>query len=104
MPQQHAVGVIQTLGFPAVLAAADAMLKAARVTLVYFDKGESGTFVIAIRGPVSEVKTSMEAGLNAADNTFGGKVATHYTVPNPPDNVVTVLPIHYTEKVEQFRF
>ena len=104
MPQQHAVGVIQTLGFPAVLAAADAMLKAARVTLVYFDKGESGTFVIAIRGPVSEVKTSMAAGLSAADNTFGGKVATHYTVPNPPDNVVTVLPIHYTEKVEQFRF
>ena len=104
MPQQHAVGVIQTLGFPAVLAASDAMLKAARVTLVYFDKGESGTFVIAIRGPISEVEPSMIAGINAAENTFGGKVNTHYTVPNPPDNVVAVLPIDYTEAVEQYRY
>ncbi len=104
MSQQHAVGVIQTLGFPAVLAASDAMLKAGRVTLVYFDKGESGTFVIAIRGPVAEVRPSMEAGLLAAENTFGGEVTTHYIVPNPPDNVVAVLPIDYTEEVEQYRF
>ncbi len=104
MSQQHAVGVIQTLGFPAVLAAADAMLKAGRVTLVYFDKGESGTFVIAIRGPVAEVRPSMIAGIQAAENTFGGEVTTHYTVPNPPDNVVAVLPIEYTEAVEQYRF
>jgi microcompartment protein CcmL/EutN len=104
MSQQHAVGVIQTLGFPAVLAAADAMLKAGRVTLVYFDKGESGTFVIAIRGPISEVRPSMKAGITAAEDTFGGEVTTHYTVPNPPDNVVAVLPIHYTPEVERYRF
>ena len=104
MPQQHAVGVIQTLGFPSILAASDAMLKAGRVTLVYFDKGESGTFVVAIRGPISEVRPAMDAGLQAADDTYGGKVNTHYIVPNPPDNVVTVLPIAYTEAVEQFRF
>ncbi|MGL6342153.1 MAG: carbon dioxide-concentrating mechanism protein CcmK [Waterburya sp.] len=103
MSQQEAVGVIQTLGFPAVLAASDAMLKAGRVTLVYFDKGESGTFVIAIRGPISEVRPSMEAGLKAAENTFGGEVTTHYIVPNPPENVVAVLPIHYTEAVEPYR-
>ena len=103
MSQQDAVGVIQTLGFPAVLAAADAMLKGGRVTLVYFDKGESGTFVIAIRGGISEVRPAMLAGLPAAENTFGGEVITHYTVPNPPDNVVAVLPIDYTEQVEQFR-
>ncbi|MEL6440821.1 MAG: carbon dioxide-concentrating mechanism protein CcmK [Cyanobacteria bacterium J06621_8] len=104
MSQQHAVGVIQTLGFPSILAAADAMLKAGRVTLVYFDKGESCTFVIAIRGPISEVKPSMRAGFTAADETFGGKIITHYTVPNPPDNVVAVLPIEYTEAVEQYRY
>jgi len=104
MSQQHAVGVIQTLGFPAVLAASDAMLKAGRITLVYFDKGESGTFVIAIRGPISEVRPSMLAGIAAAEKTFGGEVVTHYTVPNPPDNVVAVLPIEYTPEVEQYRF
>ncbi len=103
MSQQDAVGVIQTLGFPAVLAAADAMLKGGRVTLVYFDKGESATFVIAIRGGISEVRPAMLAGLEAAEKTFGGEVVTHYTVPNPPDNVVAVLPIDYTEQVEQFR-
>lgn len=103
MSQQEAVGVIQTLGFPAVLAAADAMVKGGRVTLVYFDKGESGTFVIAIRGGISEVRPAMEAGLEAAEKTFGGEVTTHYTVPNPPDNVVAVLPINYSEELERFR-
>ena len=87
------------------MAASDAMLKAGRVTLVYFDKGESGTFVIAIRGPISEVRPSMLGRISTQPiDTFGGKVITHYTVPNPPDNVVAVLPIAYTEEVEQYRF
>ncbi|MDJ0680506.1 MAG: carbon dioxide-concentrating mechanism protein CcmK [Xenococcaceae cyanobacterium MO_167.B52] len=101
--QQEAVGVIETLGFPAVLAAADAMVKGGRVTIVYFDKAERGNFIVVIRGGISEVRPAMEAGLLAAENTFGGKVMTHYTVPNPPDNVVAVLPIEYTEQVAQFR-
>lgn len=53
-----AVGVIETLGFPAVLAAADAMVKAGAVTLVYFGQAESGRFLVAIRGRVAEVNTS----------------------------------------------
>ncbi len=101
MPE--AVGVIQTLGFPAVLAAADAMVKGGRVTLVTFDKAERGDFFVAIRGTVSEVKQAMDAGMAAANNTFGGKVQTHYTVPNPPENIVAVLPIAYSEDVEEFR-
>ena len=101
MPQ--AVGVIETLGFPAVLAAADAMVKGARVTLVFFDKAEKGDFIVVIRGAVSEVKQSMDAGLKAASQTFGGQVQTHYIVPNPPPNVVDVLPLGYTEVSEQFR-
>ncbi len=101
MPE--AVGVIQTLGFPAVLAAADAMVKGGRVTLVSFDKAEKGDFFVAIRGTVSEVKQAMAAGREAAENTYGGKVQTHYTVPNPPENIVAVLPIAYSEDVEEFR-
>lgn len=101
MPE--AVGVIQTLGFPAVLAAADAMVKGARVTLVYFDLAERGEFMVAIRGATSEVKPAMEAGLEAARNTPGGEVVSHYIVPNPPDNAVAVLPIQYTQKSEPFR-
>ncbi|MBW4575979.1 MAG: carbon dioxide-concentrating mechanism protein CcmK [Aphanothece sp. CMT-3BRIN-NPC111] len=98
-----AVGVIETLGFPAVLAAADAMVKAGRVTLVYYDLAESGQFVVAIRGSVSEVRPAVEAGIEAAQKAFGGEVITHYIVPNPPENVESVLPIAYTEAVERFR-
>lgn len=98
-----AVGVIQTLGFPGVLAAADAMVKAARVTLVYFDKAESGQFVVAIRGQVSEVKVAVDAGIEAVNNTYNATILMHYIVPNPPENVVAVLPIDYTEASEPFR-
>jgi microcompartment protein CcmL/EutN len=103
MSQQEAVGVIETLGFPSILAAADAMVKAARVTIVYFDKAEKGNFIVVIRGGISEVKPSMAAGLAAAEKTMGGQVMTYYIVPNPPDNVVAVLPIDYTAAVEQYR-
>jgi microcompartment protein CcmL/EutN len=99
----EAVGVIETLGFPPVLAAADAMVKGGRVTLVYFDKAEKGNFYIVIRGSVSEVNIAMTAGIKAASETFGGEVMSHYIVPNPPPNVVDVLPLAYTEDVEEFR-
>lgn len=98
-----AVGVIQTSGFPAVLAAADAMVKAGRVTLVYYGLAESAQFIVAVRGPISEVKPAVAAGVEAGDKAFGGKVITHYIVPNPPENVEAVLPIEYTAKVEKFR-
>ncbi|AUC60655.1 putative carbon dioxide concentrating mechanism protein CcmK [Cyanobacterium sp. HL-69] len=101
MPE--AVGVIQTLGFPSILAAADAMVKSARVTLVYFDKAESGQFAIAIRGAVSEVNRAMEEGLMKAEEVFGGEVMTHYIVPNPPPNVVDVLPIAHNEVSNPYR-
>jgi microcompartment protein CcmL/EutN len=105
MPE--AVGVIQTLGFPPVLAAADAMVKGGRVTLVYFDLAERGEFLVAIRGSISEVEPAVKAGLEAAEkaseNAPGGGVVSHYIVPNPPENVVAVLPIEYTEKAARFR-
>jgi microcompartment protein CcmL/EutN len=98
-----AVGVIQTDGFPAVLAAADAMVKAARVTLVYYGLAERAQFLVAIRGPLSEVNVAMEAGIESANNVYGGEVLTHYIVPNPPENIVSVLPIDYTKESEPFR-
>ncbi len=101
MPQ--AVGVIQTLGFPSILAAADAMVKGGRVTLVYYDLAERGNFVVAVRGPVSEVNLAVKMGLAAVNNTMGGEIVSHYIVPNPPENVLAVLPVDYTEKVAPFR-
>ena len=98
-----AVGVIETLGFPAVLAAADAMVKAGAVTIVYYGLAESGRFLVAIRGRVAEVETAVAAGIVAGEEAYGGQVITHYIIPNPTENVETVLPIEYSAKVEQFR-
>lgn len=101
MPE--AVGVIETLGFPAILATADAMVKAAQVTIVWCDRSESGRFAVAARGQVAEVKRAQAAGIAAGEATYGGEVITHYIVPNPPENVISVLPLEYTEAVERFR-
>lgn len=98
-----AVGVIETLGFPAVLAAADAMVKAGAVTLVYFGQAESGRFLVTVRGKIAEVKTAVAAGIKAGEQVHGGQVITHYIIANPPENVESVLPIDYTKKVEKFR-
>lgn len=98
-----AVGVIETQGFPAVLAVADAMVKAGRVTLVKYERAESGRQFVAVRGPVSEVKRAVEAGLVVGNNMPNeGKVTTHYIVPNPPENLEVVLPIYFSEESEDF--
>ncbi len=102
MPQ--AVGVIQTSGFPSVLAAADAMVKASEVTLVYFGLAERAQFLVVVRGKVADVQRSVNSGINAADAAPGGSVISHYIVRNPPENVESVLPIHFTDLVEDFRF
>ncbi len=99
-----AVGVIQTNGFPPVLAAADAMVKAGRVTLVYFGLAERAEFLVAVRGPTAEVKRAVESGIAAASATPpGGMLVSHYIVPNPPENVEAVLPLEFTARVERFR-
>ncbi|MGF1571025.1 MAG: carbon dioxide-concentrating mechanism protein CcmK [Nodosilinea sp.] len=101
MPQ--AVGSLETRGFPPVLAAADAMVKAGRVTLIGYIRAGSARFVVNIRGDVSEVKAAMAAGVEAAENTPGGILETWVIIPRPHENVVAVLPIEFTEEVEIFR-
>jgi microcompartment protein CcmL/EutN len=99
MPQ--AVGVIETQGFPTVLAAADAMVKGGRVTLVVYDRSESGRHFVAVRGPVSEVQQAVAAGIEAGQQLpNNAEVITHYIVPNPPENLEVVLPIVAGAKVK----
>ncbi len=100
---QQAVGVIETKGFPGVLAAADAMVKAGRVTLVGYIRVGSARFTVIIRGDVSEVKTSIDAGIAAVEKVFGATLETWVIIPRPHENVVAVLPINYTEEVEPYR-
>ncbi len=99
-----AVGVIQTDGFPPVLAAADAMVKTGHVTLVYFGLAERAQFIVAVRGGTAEVKRAVEAGIMAADTAPpGGRLISHYIVPNPPENVEAVMDIDFPSEVERFR-
>ncbi len=100
---QQAVGSIETKGFPGILAAADAMVKAGRVTLVGYIRVGSARFNINIRGDVSEVKRSMEAGIDAVEKVAGATLESWVIIPRPHENVVSVLPIDYSESVEVFR-
>ncbi|AFY57949.1 MAG: carbon dioxide-concentrating mechanism protein CcmK [Cyanobacteria bacterium J06632_19] len=102
MPLQ-AVGALETKGFPAVLAAADAMVKAGRVTLVGYIRVGSARFTVNIRGDVSEVKTAMAAGVEAAESCYGGTLESWVIIPRPHENVEAVLPIAYSEAVEEYR-
>ena len=99
-----AVGMIETVGYPSVLAASDAMLKAGRVALVNYESCASGRYMVSIRGPVSEVRSAMEAGIERVKAMPGdAEVVTNVIIPNPPDNLEAVLPIGYTALAEHFR-
>ncbi|MFO8038760.1 MAG: carbon dioxide-concentrating mechanism protein CcmK [Sodalinema sp.] len=100
---QQAVGSIETKGFPGVMAAADAMVKAGRVTLVGYIRVGSARFNINIRGDVSEVKTAMDAGIAAVERTYGATLESWVIIPRPHENIVAVLPIDYGPDVEEFR-
>lgn len=103
MPAQSAVGSIETKGFPGVLAAADAMVKAGRVTLVGYIRVGSARFNVNIRGDVSEVKAAMDAGIDAVSKTEGATLESWVIIPRPHPNVCDVLPIDYSEAVEPYR-
>ncbi|NES41011.1 MAG: BMC domain-containing protein [Moorea sp. SIO2C4] len=79
------------------------MVKAGRVTLVGYIRVGSARFNINIRGDVSEVKTAMDAGIAAVEKAHGATLESWVIIPRPHENVECVLPIAYTEAVEQYR-
>ena len=99
----EAVGALETKGFPGILAAADAMVKAGRVTLVGYIRVGSARFTVQIRGDVSEVKTAMDAGIAAVEKAYGATLESWVIIPRPHENVVAVLPIDFNPGVEEFR-
>ncbi|PSO52353.1 MAG: carbon dioxide-concentrating protein CcmK [Cyanobacteria bacterium QH_8_48_120] len=99
---QNAVGALETKGFPGILAAADAMVKAGRVTLTYYNRAGSARFFVVIRGDISEVKAAMDAGVAAVEDAYGGSLESWVVIPRPNENVVAILPIDYTKESEPF--
>ena len=95
--------MIETLGFPALVEAADAMVKAASVTLVGYEKIGSARVTVIIRGDVAEVQAAVASGIEAANRVDGGQILSTHVIARPDQNLEYVLPIRYTEDVEQFR-
>ena len=87
---QEALGMVETRGLVAAIEAADAMCKAANVTLVGTEKIGSGLVTVMVRGDVGAVKSSVEAGANSA-SSLGELVATH-VIPRPHTDVEQILP------------
>jgi len=86
-----ALGVIETRSFPAVVEAADAMVKAAKVDLVTYEKTGGGYVSVVVRGDVAAVKASCDAGQIAASRV--GEVVAVHVIARPHANVDTVMPI-----------
>ena len=84
----EALGMIETRGLVAAIEAADAMCKAANVTLVGTEKIGSGLVTVMVRGDVGAVKSAVEA---SSAGTLGELVATH-VIPRPHGDVEMILP------------
>ena len=86
----EALGMIETKGFTALVEASDAMMKAANVTFVGWDKVGSGLVTAFVTGDVAAVKAATDAGAAAAGRI--GEVVSVQVIPRPHDDIGLVLP------------
>jgi microcompartment protein CcmL/EutN len=93
-----ALGMIECRSFAAMVEAADAMVKAAKVELVGYEKTGGGHVTAIIRGDVAAVKAAVDAGQNGATRV-GEIVATHI-IARPHVNLDLVLPLGRKAQVE----
>ena len=87
----EALGMVETRGLVAAIEAADAMVKAANVTLIGTEKIGSGLVSVMVRGDVGAVKAATEAGGNAAQKL--GEVIAVHVIPRPHAEVEKILPV-----------
>ena len=86
----EALGMIETKGFITLLEATDAMLKAANVQFMGWDKVGSGLVSAFVTGDVAAVKAATDAGANAAGRV--GEVVSVQVIPRPHEDLGVVLP------------
>ena len=86
-----ALGMIETRGFVGMVEAADAMLKAARVELVGYEKIGGGYVTAVVRGDVAAVKAATEAGARQAQRV--GELVSVHVIPRPHSDIEGVLPL-----------
>jgi microcompartment protein CcmL/EutN len=86
-----ALGMIETRGFAAMVEASDAMVKAAKVELVSYEKIGGGYVTAIVRGDVAAVRAALDAGGRAAERV--GEVVSIHIIPRPHANVDQTLPL-----------
>ncbi|WP_371373690.1 propanediol utilization microcompartment protein PduA [Sporomusa aerivorans] len=86
----EALGMIESKGLVGAIEAADAMLKAANVVLVGYEKIGSGLVTVMVRGDVGAVKAAVDAGAVAAKNV--GEIMSVHVIPRPHTDVEKILP------------
>lgn len=86
----EALGMIETKGLVCMIEAADAMLKAANVEMVGWEKIGSGFVTSFVVGDVAAVKAAIDAGANAASKI--GEVVSVQVIPRPHEELSSVLP------------
>lgn len=88
--QMEALGMLETKGFVTLVEATDAMLKAANVQFLGWDKVGSGLVSVFVTGDVAAVKAATDAGAAAASRI--GEVVSVQVIPRPHDDLNVVLP------------
>ena len=86
----EALGMIETKGFVALIEASDAMMKAANVQFLGWDKVGSGLVTAFVTGDVAAVKAATDAGSTAAGRI--GEVVSVQVIPRPHEELAAVLP------------
>jgi ethanolamine utilization protein EutM len=86
-----ALGMIETKGFVGMVEAADAMVKAAKVELVGYEKIGGGYVTAIVRGDVAAVKAATEAGARGAERV--GQLGSVHVIPRPHANIDLALPL-----------
>ena len=87
----EALGMIETKGLVPLVEASDAMLKAANVTMIGWQKIGSGLVTAMVVGDVAAVKAAVDAGAAAAGRV--GEVIGVQVIPRPHEDLGAVLPI-----------
>lgn len=94
----NALGMIETKGLVGAIEAADAMVKAANVSLIGKVHVGSGLVTVMVRGDVGAVKAATDAGAAAAQRV--GELLSVHVIPRPHSDVEMILPDDYKKNIK----
>jgi len=87
---REALGMVETRGLTGTIAAADAMMKAAMVTLVGKVQIGGGFVTVMVRGDVAAVQSAVDAGAEEARKV--GELVSVHVIPRPDPQIESILP------------